>query len=145
MKKITTLAVLVLLVTFYLPACKKKDKQQTTLEKIQGIWQIDTVIQNDHISSEDNIDTLAGDPGNIADFRTDGKVYLNIQSEADTSTYNLISDTKIVLDQATINEVTYDIITLTANVFILHSKQTASGSSNFFEETITLKNKLRRE
>ena len=35
MKKIITTA-LVLLVTFYLPACKKSDKDQTTMEKIQG-------------------------------------------------------------------------------------------------------------
>lgn len=134
MKKFITSVALVLLVTFYLPACKKKDKQQTTIEKIQGKWQLESDIFNDHISGQDNITTITGGPADILDFRTDGKAYVNIGGFTDTSTYTLSGDTKIVL--AGIQ--TFDIITLTANSFILYNKET-TGASDFEEETITLK------
>lgn len=134
MKKIITSAVLVLLVTFYLPACKKSDKKQTTIEKIQGKWQLQTDIDNEHLSGQDNITTITGGPADIFDFRTDGKVYSNLQGQADTSTYVLSGDTKIVIH----GFVTYDITTLTSNSFILHIKETLGGT-DFDEETISLK------
>jgi hypothetical protein len=134
MKKIIISVALVSLVTFYLPACKKSDKKQTTIEKIQGIWQLESDIYNDHFSGQDNIDSITGDPGDIVDFRTDGKVYSNIGGFTDTSTYALSGDTKIVLDGIHL----YDIITLTANSFIIHNKET-TAPSDFYEETIALK------
>ena len=133
MKKIITSALLALLVIFYLPACKKSDKPQTTLEKIQGKWQLVTDVQNDHIAGQDDITTYTGTPGDILDFRADGKVYISIQSGQDTSTYTLSSDTKIVLDGTP-----SDIITLTSNSFIIHDKE-ISGADDFHEATITLK------
>jgi signal peptidase I len=134
MKKIITSAALVLWVTFYLPACKKTDKQPTTLEKIQGKWQLDKDVFNDHFSGQDNIDSITGMPGDIIDFRSDGKVYTSIQSQVDTTTYSLSGDTKLVVD----GNQNYDITTLTSNSFILHQKVNASGS-DFYEETLTLK------
>ena len=120
MKKFITSVALVSLATFYLPSCKKSDKQQTTIEKIQGKWQLESDIFNDHFSGQDNIDTTAGDPGDIVDFRTDGKIYTNIGGGKDTSTYALSGDTKIVLDGTQV----FDIITLTANSFIIYNKET---------------------
>ena len=134
MKKFITSAILALLVTFYLPACKKSDKKQTTLEKIQGVWQLETDVDNEHVSGQDNITTITGAAGDILDFRTDGKVYSNLQGEADTSTYALSGDTKIVIEGI----VTLDITTLTANLFVLHNKEILGGT-DFSEETLTLK------
>ena len=134
MKKFIASVALVSLATFYLPSCKKSDKQQTTIEKIQGKWQLESDIYNDHFSGQDNIDSITGDPGDIVDFRTDGKVYSNIGGFTDTSAYALSGDTKIVLDAIHI----YDIVTLTANSFIINNKET-NGPSDFTEETITLK------
>ena len=134
MKRFITSAILALLITFYLPACKKSDKKQTTLEKIQGAWQLESDIWNDHISGQDNITTVTGDPGDIIDFRTDGKVYVNIGGFTDTSAYALSGDTKIILAGTQI----YDIKILTANSFILYTKE-ITGGSDFSEETITLK------
>jgi hypothetical protein len=134
MKKIITSAALILLVTFYLSACKKTDKQPTTIEKVQGKWNLVTDIFNEHISGQDNISSITGTTGDNIDFRTDGKVYSNIQGGADTSTYALSGDTKIVIN-GTLN---YDITTLTSSSLILHDME-STGGTDFQEETITLK------
>ena len=132
MKKFIISVMLVSMVIFYLQACKKSDKPQTTIEKIQGKWQLVTDVQNDHIAGQDDITTDTGGPGDIVDFRTDGKVYTSIQGGQDTSTYTLSGDTKIVLDGTP-----FDIITLTSNSFIFHNKEITG--SDFYEVTITLK------
>jgi hypothetical protein len=135
MKKFINSAILVLLITFYLPACKKSDKAQTTLEKIQGKWQVVTDVENDHIGGQDDITTYTGDPGDIIDFRADGKAYFNIigTGDMDTLAYTVSGDTKIEFEGTQ-----FDIITLTSNSFVLHDKEVIAGS-DFFEETITLK------
>ena len=130
MKKIITSAALVLLVGFYLPACKKSDKKQTTLDKIQGVWQLETYTYNEHLSGQDNITTITGGLGDFFDFRTNG---ILIEGIADTTIYRLSGDTKIV-----INLSTYDITTLTSNSFILHIKDDLGGT-DFDEGTISLK------
>lgn len=134
MKKIIPTATLVLLVTCYLPACKKKDKQPTTLEKIQGKWLLETDVSNDHFSGQDNIMTITGMPGDIIDFRTDGKVYTNIRGQLDTTTYSLSGDTKIVID----GNLNYEIKTLTSASLILHEREDGTGT-DFYEETLSLK------
>lgn len=134
MKQIIYFSATVLLALFYLPACKKSDKPQTTIEKVQAKWQLVTQVDNNHVSGQDNISTITGTTGDIIDFRTDGKVYSNTQGQADTTTYALSGDTKIIID----GNLDYDITVLTTNSFILHSKLLAGGS-DFYEETITLK------
>ena len=132
-KKFIISATLVSLAVFYLSACKKSDKQQTTLERIQGVWQLDTDIVKENISGDLDITTTTGEPGDIVDFKTDGKVYVNIGGFIDTSAYSLTSDTKILIATQT-----FDITTLTANSFILYNKET-TGASDYIEETITFK------
>ncbi|MGH2648787.1 MAG: hypothetical protein ACRDE8_14515, partial [Ginsengibacter sp.] len=117
-----------------LPACKKSDKKQTTAEKIQSKWNVETDVINDHISDQDNISTYTGQPGDVVDFRADGKVYSTIAGWSDTSAYTLSGDTKISIEGAA----TYDITTLTPNSFVLHDKENMGGS-NFEEETLSLK------
>src|SRR5687768_8508994 len=73
MKKFIIAAILVSMVAFYLSACKKSDKQQTTLEKIQGVWQLDTDIIHEYFQGTlVDITATTGEPGDIVDFRTDG-------------------------------------------------------------------------
>ena len=134
MKKFITLATVALLILFYLQGCKKKsDHQQTEIEKIQGKWQLDSDVQNHHISGQDNITTITGVPGDIVDFRTDLNVYSDIGGNKDTSTYILVYS-EIFLNGSQ----PFDIVTLTANSFILHNKEILGGT-DFDEETITLK------
>lgn len=134
MEKLFYAPLLVLLGVICLPACKKADKKQTTSEKIQGKWNVETDVFNDHFSGQDNISTYTGQPGDAVDFRADGKVYSTIAGSSDTSAYTLSGDTKISIEGAA----TYDITTLTSNSFVLHDKENMGGS-DFEEETITLK------
>ncbi|HUS01786.1 MAG TPA: hypothetical protein VMY77_08670 [Chitinophagaceae bacterium] len=135
MKKfITSMAVATLLVCI-LPACKKTDTPapQTTEQKLQAKWQLDTYAENDHFSGADHLQNLTGGPNDYLDFRSDGKVYVSLFGIKDTSVYALSGDTKIVIDGAVI----YDIKALTGSSFIMYQKD-VSGS-DFFEQTFKMK------
>lgn len=117
MKKFITSAAILLPVSFNLPACKKSDKQPTTIEKIHAKWNLVADIFNNHVSSQDSISTTAGALGNIIDFKMDGKVNSTIQGGADTANYVLSGNTKIVINKT----ITYDITMLTSNLFFMIS------------------------
>lgn len=138
MKKIITSLAVVTLIVLCITACKKTDTQQplqTTLQKIQAKWQLQSLVENDHISGTDHITTITGNANDYIDFRTDGKVYSSISGNTDVATYSLTSsDTKILIDGID----TYDIKSLTSNSFILYIKQ-LSGGSDFDETTINMK------
>ncbi len=135
MKKIIALMSLTIVFAFYLSACKKKDKQpQTTIEKIQGKWNLENETDNVHTGGQDNITNSPGGISDVVDFRTDGKVYSDVFGTKDTSGYILSGDTKIVLDGTEI----FDIKTLTSNSFIIYNKEIFS-SDEYDEVTISLK------
>ena len=128
--------VIAALFVYGLSSCKKNDiaQPQTTLQKIQGSWLLQNITTNDHYSGSDHNSSTPGISTDIFDFRTDGKIYYSISGYKDTVTYNLPSDTKIVIDGVNL----YDIKTLTENSFIIYKKE-LSGSSDYSEETITWK------
>ncbi len=138
MKKIITSLAVVTLIVLCNTACKKTETQQpqqSTLQRIQAKWQLQSWVENDHISGTDHITTITGNANDYIDFRTDGKVYSSISGNMDVATYSLTgSDTKILIDGTD----TYDIKTLTSNSFILYIKQ-LSGGSDFDETTISMK------
>ncbi len=135
MKKIVPLMSLIVLLAFYLPACKKsKDKQQTTMEKVQGKWSLQSEVLNQHVAGQDNITTTPGGANDIIDFRNDGKVYADVAGGHDTSTYTLPNDVTIVLDGVQ----SYNIKTLTSSSFIIYNKEIFS-SDEYDEITISLK------
>lgn len=119
--------------TTFISGCKKSDKPQTTIEKIQGKWKLVTDEENDHVAGQDNITIDHGGPGDIVDFRTDGTLFSDFMGVQNTSTYTLSGDTKIIFDGTQV----FDIITITSNSFIFHSKEITG--SDFYEITITLK------
>ncbi len=80
----------------------------------------------------DNKDTTAGTAGDVLDFRTDGKVYTNVQGIKDTTTYSVPTDTQVI-----INGQAFDIKVLTNNQFTLYSKITSGV--DYSEETDNLK------
>ena len=85
MKKIITSIAIVTLFTFYLTACKKSSdtqQPQTTLQKIQAKWQVDTYYENDHFSGADHIKNTVGTANDYFDFRPDGKIYFSLQELA---------------------------------------------------------------
>jgi len=132
MKNIFHSLLIITLFSFLFSACKKKDVQLTTAEKVQGTWQLQTDIYHEFINGIDQSDTTIGANMTI-EFRNDGKVYSNNQGQKDTTTYTLSGDTQIIIDQDQI----YQIKTLTSNSFILYYKETQGA--DFSEETITLK------
>ena len=132
-KNITFMTVATLLLFVF--GCKKSDTQQpqTTLQKIQAKWQLQTYLENDHYSGIDHITNSPGSTNDYLDFRSDGKVYVSLFGSKDTSTYSILNDTKIIFDSYAL----FDIKTLTANSFIMYGKQTY-GSSDFDEQTYTM-------
>jgi hypothetical protein len=115
-----------------LSACKKKDVEKTTAEKISGRWNVVSDISNDYFSNQDHRATIIGLATDYADFRADGKVYAQIGGQKDTSIYTIVSDNKINFE----GDVT-DIRTLTENQFVLYSKS-PYGTSSYFERTLSL-------
>lgn len=135
MKKIIYLMALIALLTFFLTACKKSDKQpKTTIEKVQGKWSLQSEVLNQHVAGHDDITTTPGEANDIIDFRTDGKVYSVVTGIQDTSTYALSGDTKIILDGTQ----SYDIKELTSSSFIIYNKE-IYGTDEYDEITISLK------
>lgn len=134
MKKIITSIAVATLIVLCITACKKTDTQQpqTTLQKIQAKWQLQTYYSNDHFSGTDHIQNITGTANDYLDFRTDGKVYSSLLGSRDTVTYSLVSDAQLLIDGST----RYDIKTLTSNSFVMYEKD-ISGSG-FLEETITM-------
>ena len=125
-----------------LPACKKTDTQdpQTTEQKLQAKWQVETYAENAHYSGADHLQNLTGGIDDYLDFRTDGKVYVSLFGIKDTSTYALSGDKQIVIDRT----VVYDIRAFTNNSLIMHQKDIsyqpyALQGYDFFEQTITMK------
>ncbi len=88
----------VITMTTFISGCKKSDKQETTIEKIQGKWQLVTDEENDHFSGQDNITIDHGGPGDVVDFRTDGTLFSDFMNVQNTSTYTLPGDTKIIFN-----------------------------------------------
>lgn len=134
MKKIIIPMAVATLIVFCITACKKTDNQQpqTTLQKIQAKWQLQTYYSNDHFSGVDHIQNVTGTASDYLDFRPDGKVYSSLLGSRDTVTYSLVNDTQLLIDGST----KYDIKTLTSNSFVIYEKD-ISGS-DFLEETITM-------
>lgn len=132
MKKIIRSFLIITLIAFLFSACKKKDVQLTTAEKVQGTWQVQTDINHEVLNGVDQSDTTLGVNTTI-EFRNDGKVYSNNNGEKDTTTYTLSGDTHIIIDI----DQTYEIKTLTSNSFVLYNKEIQGAG--YTEETISLK------
>lgn len=123
------------LMVLSITSCKKSSdiqQPQTAIEKILGIWQLQTLIENSHFSGADHIYTTSGIASDKFDFRADGRIYYSISGGKDTVAFNLPSETKILIDFVN----SYDIKTLTANSFIIYKKDMV-GASDYDEETIT--------
>ncbi len=103
-------------------ACKKKDVEKTTAEKIMGKWTLTTETYNDYFNNTSHITTYSGTANDVIDFRADGRVY-DGPTFSTSSSYSVISDTKLSVDG-----VTTDINALTDNQLILHAKIPGVGT-----------------
>lgn len=124
-----------------LASCKKEDKEETektTAEKIQARWGVDSTAVHFRIDGEDGSGTAPGESSDYFDFRSDGKLYMNLEAIeiSDTLDYALQSDTKILIEGLG----SYEIQNLTDNNLKLYTKITDPDSAeDFYELTFYLK------
>ena len=123
MKPLLLVLIVVFSISLITPSCKKKDAEKTTAQKLQNKWTFLNATDNNYYSGADHIVTINGNAGDYMDFRTNGKVYLRLQSSLDTSTYVLSGDTKIIFDGTD----TATIQTLTDNALKLYIKDIVSA------------------
>ena len=95
MKKLMVPAAILAAVVMVVSCDKNNDKPvNNTLSKIQAKWKVNSIkFAYGEIDS-----TYTGVAADYIDFRTDGKVYTNVDNEKDTSLYSLVNDTKLVVD-----------------------------------------------
>lgn len=95
MKKLMIPAAALAAVVMIVSCDKNNDKPaNTTLQKIQAKWNVGSV----KLSAGGEDSTYTGIAADYVDFRTDGKVYTNVDNEKDTSSYSLVNDTKMLID-----------------------------------------------
>lgn len=131
----TTIAFLILLSIGFM-SCKKDSPTpiDPTLEKMAATWKIQSILQNDYFMGADHFNTIAGDPADYLEFRSNGKVYAYSSGYHDTTKFGIISTTQIWIDSPADK---YDIKTLTASAFKLYQKVIYSPTE-FSESTINL-------
>jgi hypothetical protein len=113
-------------------ACKKKDVEKTTAEKIIGKWTLVTEIGTDYYNNTNHIINYSGTANDVIDFRADGRVYEG-PAFTSSSPYNIISDSKISIDG-----ISTDINALTDAQLVFHVKTIGTGT-DYYEATSTYK------
>jgi len=114
-------------------ACKKTDTAATTTaQKVLGKWTFVSKLTREKFQGTWKSYNITGQPGDYADFRTDGKLYSYANTEYDTSSYAIISDKLLKF-----NKDTFQINTLTTNSFVIYQSDFATKDSS--DVTTTLK------
>ena len=131
MKKVFLFTTAIILLTLVFSSCKK-DKAQTTTQKVQHNWTFVSETDNSHDATGDNIDTIAGIQGDFVNFNANGTLTSQFDGSADSGIYIVSSDTEISID----TEV-FTIKTLTDTQFVLYAKE--GSATEYDETTITLK------
>ncbi len=133
------IAIICVLPLLTIVSCKKDEKEvvveKTTLEKIQAKWGLENITFKYTISSIP-FDTTAiynGISSDYFDFRTDGKAYISVDGEPDTSVYALSGDSTILFEEFG----TYQIQALTDNSLKLFTRD--QDEDEIAEQTINLK------
>ena len=132
MKKILSALSIIALLYIAFAACKK-DKPQTTNDKIIGVWNLDNYAFNYHHDGVDHPENETFGPTDVYEFRKDGTILQTIANESDSSTYSVIGGNKLSIA----DDLTYDIKTLTSNSLVLYYK--IANRDEFVEITISFK------
>jgi hypothetical protein len=132
MKKVFLFTTAIILLTLVFSSCKK-DKAQTTAQKVQHNWNFVSVIDNSHDATGDDITTTNGVSGDFMNFVSNGTISSQFDGEASGGIYTIPNDTEILIDGQT-----FTIKTLTDTQFVLYIKDVISAT-DYDEETINLK------
>ncbi|MDQ2721517.1 MAG: hypothetical protein M3Z26_17405 [Bacteroidota bacterium] len=133
MKKLLSIAISLIFLTFIF-SCGKKDQPQTTAQKVQNKWTIVNIIDNTHDSSGDQRDTIVGTPGvDFFNFGANGSLTGHLMGGDANGNYSIVSNTQI-----SINGQVFTINALTGSQFVLYGKNVVS-TTEYDEETINMK------
>ena len=140
MKKAFLLVLSFILIAYVFVSCSKDKKEivtppLTTLQKIQAKWLVESIVDHLHDPTDDTTLIYDGVPSDYVDFKSNGKVYLDVGGSADTSTYAVVGDTSLLLT----NYGTYKIQSLTDHILKLFVREDNTSTGFFIEETINLK------
>ena len=131
MKKVFLCTTAIILIASVFTSCKK-DKAQTTTQKVQHNWTLVSVVDNSHDANGDNIDTTAAVSGDFMNFSSNGTVSLQVGGQPGTVSYSMVSDTQLLFATET-----FTIKTLTDTQLVLYIKD-AISATDYDEETINL-------
>ncbi len=87
---------LIAIIAFFLTSCKKESADNNAT--ILGKWNVVTDSTYSGTAFHENKIYYAGKPNDCFDFRNDGKLYSKEGTTLDTATYQLTSDTTILID-----------------------------------------------
>ena len=131
MKKTLLFTIAILSLSLAFTSCKK-DKESTT-EKLQHNWTVQSTIENTHDASGDDIITTPGVSGDFINFNTNGTVTSHFEGSDDSANYSVLNDNEI-----SIEGYTYTIKTLTNNTLVLYIKL-PNSATEYDEFTINAK------
>lgn len=81
-------------------SCEKDDEITTAeaLERLQNVWKVDNIKTVFYTPPTEATINYTGQADDYYDFRTDGKLYTQVNGGKDTLLYNLINSTTIVVN-----------------------------------------------
>jgi hypothetical protein len=132
MKKVFLFTTAMVLLAAVFSSCKK-NKTETTTQKLQHNWTLVSIIDNSHDASGDDIVTTTATAGDFMNFNANGTATFQFDATPGTVSYSIISDTEILLATET-----FTVKTLTNTQLVLYVKDVISAT-DYDEETINLK------
>lgn len=98
MKTIKIFSLLVAAAVGFAACDNDDDVTQTTQQKLQNVWSVDSVSLKSFTDSLDTAVSYTGAAGDYYDFRNDNKLYFKLGPVTDTLPYFLINDQTISID-----------------------------------------------
>jgi hypothetical protein len=133
MKKLIATVLAASFLLIIIPACTKEPVvEKTPQERIIGKWIFDNRIENENYGGIDHISNYPGNGTDYADFRKDAKVYSDIETRVDTTSYAVTSASLI-----NIGGLNFEIKTFTDTKFVIYRKD--QFGSDYDETTISFK------
>lgn len=145
MKRNITHVLICLLAILSLASCKKEKNEKTTTEKILGKWNLSSREEIETINGQSEKDVYVGVAGEYVDFRSNNKVYVKEQGEAEENAdYRVDNDKQITFTYDGTDHTVFTIKELNSNKLVLYSRQVISSSSSLKTEGIKTSETLPR-
>ena len=134
MKKVILLSLVAIAI---FASCRKETtSSMSTTEMVQKKWGIISTQDVEYVGTTNVVDTIITNTFGTTDsieFKSDNTAVENIMGMTDTISYQILSDTKMILDADT-----FTINTLTLNDFVM-TYSNRVDTPNYYDNIITLK------